>query len=345
VKNGNDAATRRILDADPDCALVRNAEGYVPLHFAVHDGHLATAITLSTRVPDCARIQCENGCLPLHDAVSMGARHPDTPQIVTALQHAFKDAVFVTNDEGLLPIHLAASSGFEVGLRTLLSAEFSTIFVRDKLEQMLPVDVAVHELAEIEGEEAAELDEAQDVSSDRNRIISCVEILLSSMFYNRLVAYPREFGSGDKPFLPLHSAVDACHQTWKTLFSLYGEEHGLDVDPLGRNVAHRICSRPIENVNTDLSILGNLDNSLFIQSDDYGFIPLHLSLQNKNAPFQFVMAVAGRHKSSLSLEVQPVRGNIYAHFLPVQIASAAGCDLNIILFIMKSHPLAVLAVR
>ena len=350
ARHGSNAATRLILNVDRNCALIRNGLGYAPVHYAVDYGHLATAITLITMVPECARIQCESGFLPLHDCVTTGAEQMDTPQIMTALLHAFPEAVFVTNDEGLLPVHLAALSGFVIGLRTLLSSEFSTIYSRDKLEGLLPLDIAVQKLAEIRSEDPSdsddddlEDDDTADIEKDpkKAKYISCIEVLLSSMLYDRLVLSPR-----DKPFLPLHSVIGARPQleTWNTLFEVYGDEHRVDVDHLGRNIAHKICSRPIENIDTDLAILHSVERDLFYQCDNYGFIPLHLAVQNKDAPMQFITEIANRQRSSLSRAVSAVVGgvpNMFANFSPVLIAAASECDLNIIFFLMKSHPDAV----
>jgi ankyrin repeat protein len=352
AKHGNNSSAKLLLQLDSDCAIIRNNEGHVPLHIAVNQGHLAIVSTLCDTVPACARKQCENGNLPLHDAVSIASKHPDTPQIIQALLHAFKNAVFVTNDEGLLPIHLSSSSGFVGGLRTLLASEFTTIFKKDKLEGMLPIDVAAHQLQEYLNEDELDLqndeldvDDQDDLTSDKDKsnIISCIEILLSSMSYNRLVPDPRAYGKEGKPFLPLHSVIDANPQlqTWKTLFAFYEEEHAADVDPLGRNAAHRICSRPIEAIENDIHILHNLNMDLFVSHDDFGFVPLHLALQNRDAPYDFVKAVSARHTSSLSQEVLPVTNNIYGNFLPVQIAAASGCHLDVLLFLIKSYPSSV----
>ena len=353
AKYGNNSSAKLLLQLDSDCALIRNNEGHVPLHIAVNQGHLAIVSTLCDTVPACARKQCENGNLPLHDGVSIGSKHPDTPQIIQALLHAFKHAVFVTNDEGLLPIHLSSSSGFVGGLRTLLASEFTTIFEKDKLEGMLPIDLAAHQLQEYVNEDEADLqndeldddDDQYDSTSDKDKsnIICCIEILLSSMSYNRLVPDPREYGKEGKPFLPLHSVIDANPQlqTWKTLFTFYEEEHAADVDPLGRNAAHRICSRPIQAIENDTHILQTLNMDLFVSQDDFGFVPLHLALQNRDAPYDFVKAVSARHTSSLSQEVLPVTNNIYGNFLPVQIAAASGCRLDVLLFLITSYPSSV----
>eukprot|EP00554_Chaetoceros_debilis_P009752 CAMPEP_0194103046 /NCGR_PEP_ID=MMETSP0150-20130528/3550_1 /TAXON_ID=122233 /ORGANISM="Chaetoceros debilis, Strain MM31A-1" /LENGTH=1228 /DNA_ID=CAMNT_0038790173 /DNA_START=105 /DNA_END=3792 /DNA_ORIENTATION=+ len=353
TRSESNAAVKTILSVDRDCALIRNNVGNVALHVAVSNGDLSIVTSITSLVPESAQIQCEEGLLPLHDAVSYGKRFPDTPQIITMIQHRFVDGVFVTSDEGLLPIHLATSAGFAAGLRTLLSSEFSTISSRDKLENMLPLDVAVQELEQLEIEESPMLpvslehSSAQRMSSTsenedtRQRIIVCIEILLSSMYYNRLISSPRENQNLDYPFLPLHSAIRAypLHKTMTVLFSLYREEFSFSLDPLGRNIAHAICSREIDDIHADIDIANQIPAENFLQMDNYGFIPLHLSLQNPNASYEFVKTVANRNKSSLSREVASLRDNRYSHFVPFQIATAAKCDLDIIYFLIEAIPL------
>lgn len=352
AKSGNISTTKILLQMDSDSALIRNAEGHAPIHIAVNQGQLAVVSTLCDSVPACAKIQCENGNLPLHDAVSIASKHPDTPQTIQALLHAFKNAVFVTNDERLLPIHLAATSGFVVGIRTLLASEFSTVYRKEELEDMLPLDLAVVQLQEYlseEGQDGEEDDmedeeflDSNDSESDKNAIINCIEILLSSMTYSRLISEPRSiaYKEDGKPFLPLHSAVDAKpqQQTFETLYELYKEEHSLDVDPLGRNIAHRLCSREIENLENDIAIAKKLPEGLFIAHDDFGFISLHLALQNRNVPLAFIEAISRRHTSSLSKEVLPVTNNLFASFLPVHVAAASSCSVDVLMYVTMSYP-------
>lgn len=353
AKSGNTSTTKILLQIDSDSALIRNAEGHAPIHIAVNQGQLAVVSTLCDSVPACAKIQCENGNLPLHDAVSIASKHPDTPQTIQALLHAFKNSVFVTNDERLLPIHLAATSGFVVGIRTLLASEFSSVYRKEELEDMLPLDLAVVQLQEYLNEEEREDGEDNDMEdeefldsnnteSDKNAIINCIEILLSSMTYNRLISEPRSisYKEDGKPFLPLHSAVDAKpqQQTFHTLYELYKEEHSQDVDLLGRNIAHRLCSRGIQNLENDIAIANKLPEGLFIAHDDFGFIPLHLALQNRNVPLQFIEAISERHTSSLSKEVLPVTNNLFASFLPVHVAAASSCSIDVLMYVTTSYP-------
>ena len=77
-------------------------------------------------------------CLYLNQSIS------DAPQIAAALVNAFPSAIKITNDEGLLPLHLAAMSGFSAGIRTIFAYGFNTIYARENTEEMLPIDFAVY---------------------------------------------------------------------------------------------------------------------------------------------------------------------------------------------------------
>lgn len=333
-------ALQVLIDQDIGSALVRNTQGNTALHCAVGKGQLAAVVTLTSKLPACAQIQCENGCLPIHDAVSVGASQPDTPQIITCLLNAFKSAIYVSNDEGLLPLHLAAAGGFEAGIRTLLASELDIISIRDDMENLLPLDIAVQVLQEhmdTDGSDSDNSGEGRNTQKHRQSLIACVEILLSSMFYKRFVSSPRT-SNIKSPFMPLHSVISAepSNQTWKVIFSLYGKVHENDLDRLGRNIAHCLCSQPVHNV--ALYILQDIPEHLFGQVDNFGFLPLHLCLQNNQVPFDFVAKLVDRHRGSLSFEVLPIVKNKYAHFSPAQIAAVSECGLDVILFLLQNHP-------
>eukprot|EP00804_Cyclotella_cryptica_P013129 CCRYP_019639-RB/>CCRYP_019639-RB protein AED:0.00 eAED:0.00 QI:435/1/1/1/1/1/3/1953/869 len=57
VTNGNSKAIRRMLRVDPSCALIRNAEGYCPLHTAAQIGNFAAVQLLCAMVPASAEVQ------------------------------------------------------------------------------------------------------------------------------------------------------------------------------------------------------------------------------------------------------------------------------------------------
>ncbi len=57
ARNSSNIATRMLLDADRDCAHIRNAGGHVALHIAVQNGNLPIVTTITSMVPDCSQIQ------------------------------------------------------------------------------------------------------------------------------------------------------------------------------------------------------------------------------------------------------------------------------------------------
>lgn len=155
--NGSLKSLQCLLDADADAAFIRDESGNVALHNAVGSGDFAATQMLCSRVPLSAKVQCEEGCLPLHDAVSSASYNDDAPQITAVLLGAFPDAVNITTDEGLLPIHMAAMTGFAAGIRTLFAYNFESIYEQESTEMMLPLDFAVDGLTiEMEGERQTE---------------------------------------------------------------------------------------------------------------------------------------------------------------------------------------------
>ena len=57
VRVGNNKAIRRILRVDPSCAMIRNAQGYCPLHIAAQIGNFAATQLLCSMVPASAEVQ------------------------------------------------------------------------------------------------------------------------------------------------------------------------------------------------------------------------------------------------------------------------------------------------
>jgi len=347
---------KAILEVDAESALIRNALGYTPLHIAVEEGNLAILMTITGKINSCARVQCEEGFLPIHYSVSTGARHPDAPQITTILLQAFEDSVNVTTDEGLLPTHLAAMSGFTAGLRTLLSTKIDTIKMRESTENMLPLDFAVEgyknesddkESSGADDDETQSMkltDEKKGSNIDTNiSFISSIELILSSTLYNRVVPRPRE-AANDFTFLPLHSAVISrpTLDSWKTIMSIYSDSHLSDVDPRHRNPTHLICSYLGNNDSTDpeidLFMLRSMHKDSFLTPDEFGFLPLHYALVNKGISFNLINEIVKKQPRVVGKVINDTSTHVYANFLPVHVAAAENCDLNIIYSLMKEFP-------
>jgi len=350
VRRGSFMALEAILNTDKDSSLIRNSEGHVPLHIAVESGNFAAVTSICNISPASARVQCEEGCLSLHEAVSSGADKQDAPQITAMILSAFPEAVNVTTDEGLLPIHLAAMSGFSAGLRTIFAYNFETVYSRESTEMMLPLDFAVDGLNSKKGDaqDAYLLSVAHQQPSSSQQEIglknfeSCIEMLLASCLYNRPVLSPRDESSGIS-FLPLHGALAAhpLQRTWNCLISLYGKDHITDIDEFGRNIAHYLCSKITEDDHHSFSMLKEIraESGLFAQADECGFLPLHLCLLNKQSPsYELVKAVVECYPSAVTVEVQ---GKSYRGFLPFQVAATSGCDESVITYLLQNHPIGV----
>jgi len=354
VRYGRFNAMDAILNADKNSSLIRNSMGQVPLHIAIERGNFAAVASICAKCPASAQVQCEEGCLPLHDAVSTPARHQDSPQITATLLSTFPKAVLVTTDEGLLPIHYAAMSGFATGLRTIFGYNFETIYSRESTEMMLPLDFAVDGLkGDAEDSELLSIAHQQPLSAQQESDLKsnfelCTEVLLISTLHNRPILKPRDVADKSCLFLPLHGAVVAypiLQRTWKNIIARYGKNHINDVDEYGCNVAHLLCSKVMEDVEHNVSMLQDIhkiEPTLFSKTDQSGLLPLHQFLLKRKSPtFDSVKAVVQFNLNALITEV---RGKSNYHgFLPFQVAAVSGCDENVILYLLKQHPEGVVS--
>ena len=316
--------------------------------------------------------KCEEGCLPLHDALSYGAHHKDITQIITTVLIAFPRAIKITTDEGILPVHLAAMNGCHAGLRTIFAYDFSTMFIRENTELMLPLDFAVDGYrGEIEKEELSDTNQSEtntynnDLSDqllsvarqqnpDETKLtisgfdfLICIEMLLMSSYYNQLCTSPREGGHDSLSFLPLHSVIMACplFRTWRTLLSVYGDHHCLDVDSLGQTAVHCLCSISSQYIDEAdhvhmIQDMHKLSPSAASKYDYQGFVPLHLALMSKQSS-EVVKAVLSCNLSAVGLEVKSYSKSWCCNFFPFQIASVVDMELDTIYSLLRNNPVAV----
>lgn len=205
--------------------------------------------------------------------MSSAAHHADAPQITAVLINAFPSAIKITNDEGLLPLHLAAMSGFSGGIRTIFAYGFSTIYARENTEDMLPLDFAVDGYFGLsENDDSSETDDdaqtnvviennghvqltnqhvSQTVMSvtsassgpatEKHReFCNCIDTLLTSALYDRPVLTSLR---NARMFLPIHGAAASqpCRRNWKRIYKMYGARHAGDVDVRGQTALHVSC--------------------------------------------------------------------------------------------------------
>lgn len=305
-------------------------------------------------IPASAEVQCNEGCLALHEAVSSAAHLPDAPQITAALINAFPAAIKITNDEGLLPLHLAAMSGFSAGIRTIFAYSFTTVYARENTEEMLPLDFSVdgYTTAREERMDTAEEssdDEISEKSSSTSEkeleFSQCIDIFLMSALYDRPVfAQARR----DRPgiFLPIHGAAAAqpSLQSWKTIVSMYGKDYDNEVDVRGRTALHVIASSKLyylETVTAMIQDILQLDPSSATSYDDSGLIPLHTALIHLQK-YPVIEHLLESNLSTITMVVDEDCDFVqYRGMLPFQLAAACGCGLDVVNLLLRAHPVAV----
>lgn len=234
-----------------------------------------------------------------------------------------------------MPIHLAAMSGSSCGIRTILGFGLSTIFARENTEEMLPLDFAV------DGFMSVVDDGNEEHYYQQGSFRQCINILLMSAFYKRPVLSPED--SHHTPFLPIHgtAAAQPCKRSWTQLMSMYGEEYGGVLDPNGQTALHTLMSSTLfqEDLVADaVSSMNSMHPSCITHFDLTGFIPLHAALMNQ-MPYHVVQHLVRCNGSSVSIPVSKdcARASFRGLF-PFQLASACGCDVDVIHFLLRSAP-------
>jgi hypothetical protein len=289
----------------------------------------------------------------LHEAVSISAHHQDAPQITAVLLAAFPEAVYVTTDEGLLPIHLAAMSGFSAGLRTIMAHGFDTIYRKEMTEFMLPLDFAVDGFrSEFGGSDDSDnvlsvvqqqsIHEKTSSTNLKSNFTACIEILLMSSLHNAPILAPR-----DEIFLPLHGTVisQPLLRTWRTIFDTYGTDHQADIDANGQNPLHCFCSsRSFDDV-LDTMLLKDVFirwPSWFEQKDKNGFLPLHLALLDSRCSFYFIEAIFNCKPVTGNMEVARWSKRLLLRgLLPFQLAAVSNCSVDVVYSLLRSDPMGV----
>ena len=263
-----------------------------------------------------------------------GAHHPDAPQIIATLAAAFPPSVKLTNDDGLLPIHIAAMSGSARCLRTILGFGLSTIFARENIEDMIPLDFAVDGLISALAEEEEDLLQIDQFQQ-------CISILLMSAFYKQPVLSPER--EEHLPFLPIHgvAAAQPCSRSWKQIMSMFDEQYGDAVDSSGKTPLHTLLSSISSHEDLVVQAIDDLCDAhptCITHVDSNGFIPLHTALSN-NMPLKVIVHLIERNGSSVSIAVSENCSNaLLANMLPFHLAAASGANEDCIYHLLRSAP-------
>ena len=273
------------------------------------------------------------------------------------LINVLPSAIRITNDEGLLPLHLAAMSGFSAGIRTIFAYGFRTIYARENTEEMLPLDFAIegYNSAAEEANGTLQCDRRPNEQGSDNRALTdkekefrhCIDIFLMSALYDRPVfTHAARNEQRGMTFLPIHGAAAShpCSQSWKRILSMYGREYASDVDVRGRTALHvLVTSTPwyLEVVMEMIQNINDLEPTSTTTFDDSGLLPLHAALTN-HAPYHVVEQLLLCNWSTISMEVDEDCDNLELRgMLPFQLAAACGCGVDVLDLLLRAHPIGV----
>uniref|UniRef100_A0A7S1FYP0 Uncharacterized protein n=1 Tax=Corethron hystrix TaxID=216773 RepID=A0A7S1FYP0_9STRA len=410
-------SVKTILSIDPDSALIGNFRGETVLHVAVKYGHLEVVQTILEINSKTAAILCEENSLPIHDAVSISSNFPCSDLIVAALIQAYPHSCWCEREDGMPPLHLAASSGFVGAVVALLVHDIELIHGREHVEMKLPIDFAIDEysrsvdalnssssrtnnysvgeigaierrnpqtcLPSENGSLIVDVSEINDNSPGKQNLFNrdshrqfdfgneverlkiTVDMLLMSMFYNRLVlalpATPNNASSNDvmeidKPFLPffpLHAAVATMplHRTWTQILEMYGVRYSKSsfIDSRGRSPLHYIAISGTffcdtypdidmeQKIIQAIDSLCKLDQHSFFKFDFEGFMPLHLACLHR-VSYGIISCMLKHFKEATSIPCLAPSQSKYRGMLPVHIAACSGCNFSVVDVLLNECP-------
>jgi ankyrin repeat protein len=98
-----------LAEKNPDTFQIPDDNGWVPLHFACHEGSLQVVSFVATRFPDTVKMKTNDGYTPLH--LHCECNTPAKDEVVELLVNAFPRALTDADDSGDTPLHSACNNG------------------------------------------------------------------------------------------------------------------------------------------------------------------------------------------------------------------------------------------
>ncbi|KAL7570341.1 hypothetical protein ACA910_017184 [Epithemia clementina (nom. ined.)] len=258
-------------------------EGNLPLHMAAASANVSMVQLLGDRFPSGATVRNEDGLLPLHLAL-LACASPRTagygdPETVRELVHTifgyFPGAVAVTDNEGNLPIHTAASV-----LKGHVGVE-AIFMLFDEAERQLqdPRGVRFRNKLKLEELENMSIDtEATETPTDSSTNLD--DALQCTMIRNDL---------GETPLLcAIHS-----NARWEVIDALVqgpcGNQSCLLVDENGNNALHLLLDNKYQDPTSALSVLKVAPEAACARNHD-GMLPIELACMH-SLPIEVIMAL------------------------------------------------------
>lgn len=278
-----------IIDMYPPAVYKLDQDGNVPLHLAAASGHLKMIRMLGERFESGASIRNEDGMLPLHFSIASyrdydgeidendeeNENNPSPLHVVKTLLSFFPKAVAIVDNDGNLPIHVAAEClqgafGVEViyilldeADRQLRDPQGARFFNKVKVE-----DLVDHETS------SPSLPNYREIKSDMDEDIHC------NMVKN-------EFGE-----TPLLAAV-RCRRGWDVIEALVsgpgGRTAALLEDSQKNNVLHLLLGA-YHDPAAALSILKVVPETATLRNCN-GMLPIEIACLQR-MPEEVILSIA-----------------------------------------------------
>jgi hypothetical protein len=317
AKLGNIPVFECLVQLDPLCVFVGNASGQTALHIAIEAGKTNWVRVCCTKFPSTCWRMDHLGNLPLHHAAANARKNV---WVATPPLAQYPKAIWLPNQAGLYPIHLACVRAWNQGIKVLLAVASSLVHQRCNKEQWLPIDWTLYVHQKLKNEL---LNRGTSTSSSTSSISSsspspwipdfskcteqellslqldydeCLELLLLTSYKGRAV-FSRD--SEEETFLPAHALLKQPVTHWNYALQsscCYGKKRYVEsVDHLGRSPLHVLleegeCYTTEDQVAIIRALHQLAPEGLFSQVDAKGRIPLQIAIL-EDAPKEIVQVL------------------------------------------------------
>ncbi|KAL7537516.1 hypothetical protein ACHAXR_007868 [Thalassiosira sp. AJA248-18] len=258
-----------IIAYEPHVVHKLDIEGNLPLHMAAASGNIIMIRELGQRFSGAASVQNHSGLLPLHLAIMSCAFPPTHCQSVERIISLFPGAVFVKDNDGNTPLHVAAGTlrgnvGAHIihqlvkGCHTLM-LENSVFFERHSVREKITINA-----------DATTGNFPGDLQADPN-------------FY---------IATNNEGETPLTRAIKslAGRQVIEAFLETGGQLAALGTDSFSRNALHLALDKEFHDSAVVLSILKSTPITATI-ADGNGMLPIQLARMN-SLQHEIILAIA-----------------------------------------------------
>jgi len=256
---------QNVIDYVPNVVHKLDIEGNLPLHMAAASGNIIMIRELGHRFSGAASVQNHNGLLPLHLAILSCALFPTGNQSVELILTLFPGAVWVKDNDGNTPVHIAAGT-----LRGDVGADVIDQLVKGCHALML------RNRALFEEQEAS--------------IMTVPTGILPGDLQGDPIFYMAKNNKGETPLTRAIKSLAGRQVVEALLITSGGKLAALDTNSASQNALHLALDTKFHDAAVVLSILkSSPSTATFV--DGKGMLPIQLACLN-SSQYEIILAIA-----------------------------------------------------